>query len=266
MDWWWAYLALGAFVGFFSGLLGVGGGSAIVPILTFIFAGKALAPNHVVHLALGTAMATVLFTSASSVISHHRRRAVNWGILRNMVPGVLVGTFSGALIASYLNTLFLGILFAVVVFFSATQLLLEIKPKATRALPGTAGLWLVGGTIGALSSLAALAGASLMVPFLVSRNVRIHEAIGTAAAVGWPLALAGTAGYVLSGVGTPGLPEHSVGFVYLPAVLWIVFASVIMAPLGARVAHRTQGRTLRRVFAFVLYALATKMVWSLLHR
>jgi len=266
MDWWWAYLALGAFAGFFSGLLGVGGGSAMVPILTLIFASKQLAPDHVVHLALGTAMATILFTSASSVISHHRRGAVNWRILRDMIPGVLAGTFGGAMLASYFNALLLGILFAVVVFFSATQLLLDLKPKATRALPGTSGMWIAGGIIGALASLAALAGASLTVPFLVSRNVPVHQAIGTAAAVGWPLAFAGTAGYVLSGLTVPDLPNHSVGFVYLPAVLWIVIASVIMAPLGASVAHRTPGATLKRIFAIVLYALATKMVWSLLHR
>jgi uncharacterized membrane protein YfcA len=154
----------------------------------------------------------------------------------------------------------------VVVFFSATQLLLDLKPKATRALPGTTGMWVAGGIIGALASLAALAGASLTVPFLVSRNVPVHQAIGTAAAVGWPLAFAGTAGYVLSGLTVPDLPNHSVGFVYLPAVLWIVIASVIMAPLGASVAHRTPGATLKRIFAIVLYALATKMVWSLLHR
>ncbi len=140
MDWWWAYLALGAFAGFFSGLLGVGGGSAMVPILTLIFASKQLAPDRVVHLALGTAMATILFTSASSVISHHRRGAVNWRILRDMIPGVLAGTFGGAMLASYFNALLLGILFAVVVFFSATQLLLDLKPKATRALPSTTGM------------------------------------------------------------------------------------------------------------------------------
>jgi len=214
MDWWWAYLALGAFAGFFSGLLGVGGGSAMVPILTLIFASKQLAPDHVVHLALGTAMATILFTSASSVISHHRRGAVNWRILRDMIPGVLAGTFGGAMLASYFNALLLGILFAVVVFFSATQLLLDLKPKATRALPGTTGMWVAGGIIGALASLAALAGASLTVPFLVSRNVPVHQAIGTAAAVGWPLAFAGTAGYVLSGLTVRDLPNHSVGFVY----------------------------------------------------
>jgi uncharacterized protein len=264
MDWWWAYLALGTFVGFFSGLLGIGGGSAMVPILTFIFAAKQLAPNHVVHIALGTGMATILFTSAASVISHHRHRAVNWRILRDLVPGVVVGTFCGALLAGYLNRLVLGVLFAAVVYFNATQLLLDINPKVDRGLPGTAGMWFAGSVIGALSSLAALAGASLTVPFLVRRNVRMHEAIGTAAAVGWPLSLAGTLGYVVSGIGADGLPEHSVGFVYLPAVFWIVIASVIMAPLGARVAHRTRAGVLKRIFAALLYALATSMLWSLL--
>jgi uncharacterized membrane protein YfcA len=264
MNWWWAYLALGAFVGFFSGLLGVGGGAVIVPILTLIFVSKQLAPNHVVHIALGTAMATILFTSASSIVSHHRRRAVNWHMLRDLVPGIVLGTFCGAVLAGHLNALVLGILFAAVVYFSATQLLLDIKPKTDRRLPGTAGMWLAGGAIGALSSLAALAGASLTVPFLVGRNVRVHEAIGTAAAVGWPLAFAGTVGYVVSGLGAVGLPDHSVGFVYLPAVLWIAIASVIMAPLGASVAHRIPGRTLKRIFALLLYALATRMLWSLL--
>ena len=266
MDWWWAYLALGAFVGFFSGLLGIGGGSVMVPVLTFIFAVKQLAPNQVVHIALGTAMATILFTSASSVLSHHRRGAVNWRVLQNMIPGVVVGTFCGALLAGHLDALVLAVLFAVVVCFSATQLLLDLQPKVGHSLPGTAGMWLAGGVIGALSSLAALAGASLTVPFLISRNVRVHEAIGTAAAVGWPLAFGGTAGYVASGIHVTGLLDYSVGFVYLPAVGWIAIASMIMAPLGARVAHRTPGKVLKRIFAILLYALATRMLWSVSQR
>jgi uncharacterized membrane protein YfcA len=180
-----------------------------------------------------------------------------------MIPGVLIGTFGGALIAGYLDKLWLGILFALIVCFSATQLLLDLKPKATRALPSIGGLSLAGAIIGALASLAALAGASLTVPFLVSRNVKVHEAIGTAAAIGWPLAFAGTAGYVVSGWSASKLPEHSVGFVYLPAALWIVITSVALAPVGAWVAHQTQGKVLRRVFAIVMYVLALKMVWSL---
>jgi len=125
-------------------------------------------------------------------------------------------------------------------------------------------MWLAGSVIGALSSLAALAGASLTIPFLVRRNISVHEAIGTAAAVGWPLSVAGTLGYVISGLGAEGLPGHSVGFVYLPGVFWIAIASVALAPLGAAVAHRTRGAVLKRIFAVLLYVLATRMLWSLL--
>jgi uncharacterized membrane protein YfcA len=263
-DWWWAYLALGAFVGFFSGLLGLGGGSAMVPVMVFIFSAKAFAHEHVVHLAIGTGMATILFTSASSVLSHHRRRAVDWNILRNLVPGVMTGTFLGALIAGQINVLALSVAFTAFVYYLATQMLVGASPEASRRLPGAPGMWLAGGGIGMLSSFAAIAGASLTVPFLVRRNVDVHRAIGTAAAVGWPLAAAGTAGYVFTGWGRPGLPEHSVGFVYLPAMFWITLASVAMAPVGARVAHRTPAARLKKVLALVLYALATGMLLSLL--
>ncbi|MBM3358954.1 MAG: sulfite exporter TauE/SafE family protein [Betaproteobacteria bacterium] len=259
-EWWWAYLGVGAFVGFFSGLFGIGGGSAMVPVLAFTFAAERFAPSHVVHLALGTGMATILFTAASSIRSHHQHHAVNWGIVRRMTPGVMAGTLAGALVASHLETRELSIAFTVLVYYLATQLLIETKAAAIRSLPGTAGLSLAGAIVGALSSLAALAGSSFTVPFLVKRNIRIHEAIGTAAAVGWPLALAGTTGFVVAGLGKPELPHLSVGFVYLPALLWIVLASVLMAPVGAAVAHRTTDTKLRKAFAVVLYSLATYML------
>ena len=261
-DWWWAYLALGGFVGFFSGLLGIGGGSAMVPVLVFIFAAKQFAPNYVVHLALGTGIASILFTSASSVRSHHWRSAVNWRIVRRMVPGVVTGTFCGALLAGYLDVRMLSIAFTALIYYLATRLLLETKPVASRDLPGSTVIALVGGGIGVLSSLSATGGASLVVPFLVKRNIRVHEAIGTAAAIGWPLAAAGTAGYIVSGLTTPGLPEYSIGFVYFPALFWIVIASMLMAPVGARIAHRTPGNTLKKIFAILLYILATKMLLS----
>ena len=262
VEWWWAYLALGAFVGFFGGLLGIGGGSAIVPVLALIFSAKGFAPGHVVHLALGTAISTILFTSASSVRSHHQRKAVNWGILLAMTPGVAAGTFGGALLAGYLDARALTVAFTVLIYAMATQMLLEHNPAAVRALPGPAAMSAAGGVIGFLASLTGTAGASLTVPYLVRRSLGVHEAIGTAAAVGWPLALAGALGYVAGGAGKPGLPEWSVGYVYLPALAWIVVASMAMAPVGARVAHRTPGRILKRVFAIVLYLLATNMLIS----
>ena len=259
-DWWWVYLALGAFVGFFSGLLGIGGGSAMVPVLALIFAAKHFAVANVVHLALGTGIATMLFTSASSVRSHHRHGAVHWRVLGGMVAGVLAGTFGGALLAGYLDARILSIAFTVLIYYLATLMLIDRKPASPRDMPGTLGLSSAGGIIGVISSLTATGGAALVVPYLVRRGLTVHHAIGTAAAIGWPLALAGTTGYIVSGIGRPDLPEGSIGFVYLPALAWIVVASMLMAPVGASVAHRTPGKTLKRVFAIVLYVLATNML------
>ena len=260
LDWWWAYLALGAFVGFFSGLLGIGGGSATVPVLAFVFAAKNFTPDHVVHLALGTGIASILFSSAASVRSHHSRQAVNWGVLRAMTPGILVGTLGGALLAGWLDVRLLSIAFTVLIFYFAWQMLRSHAPRPTGVLPSRGVMGAFGAAIGFISSLSATGGASIVVPFLVKRNIAIHEAIGTAAAVGWPIAAAGTAGYIIAGWRTPGLPGHSLGYVYFPALAGVVIASVLMAPVGAAIAHRTPGRTLKRVFACVLFALATTML------
>lgn len=260
IEWWWAYLLLGGFVGFFGGLLGIGGGAAMVPVLAFIYAAKGFAPGQVVHLALGTSVATIIFTSAASVRSHHLRGAVHWVAWRRMLPGVVAGTFAGALLASRLDARLLTVVFTILIYALATQMLVDVKPVPSGRLQGVAVMSAVGGLIGFISSLSATGGASLTVPFLVKRNISIHHAIGTASAVGWPLAVAGTLGYVLAGWAGPELPEWSAGFVYLPALAWIVAASVAMAPVGARIAHRTPGRTLKRVFAVVLYLLATNML------
>jgi uncharacterized membrane protein YfcA len=260
VEWWWAYLALGAFIGFFSGLLGIGGGSAMVPVLALIFSAKGFPPGQVVHLALGTAITTIIFTSASSVRSHQQRKAVNWGIVLRLMPGVIAGTFGGALLAGHLDARVLTVAFTLLIYYLGTQMLLDRNPAAMRSLPGPAALSAAGGIIGFIGSLTGTAGASLTVPYLVRRSLGVHEAIGTAAAVGWPLAAAGTLGYIAGAAGTPGLPEWSAGFVYLPALAWIVVASMAMAPVGARVAHRTPGRTLKRVFAVVLFVLATNML------
>ena len=260
MDWWWAYLAVGAFVGFFSGLLGIGGGAAIVPVLALIFAAKGFPQSHAVHLALGTCVSTMLFTSASSVWSHHQRKAVNWRVLAGMLPGVMLGTLAGSLFAGLLDARTLSIAFTVLIYYVATMMLVDRKPAAPREMPGTLGLSVVSGMIGLISSLTATGGAALVIPYLVRRGLTVHQAIGTAVAIGWPLALGGTLGYGISGRSVGGLPEWHLGFVYLPALAWIVVASMLMAPVGASIAHRTPGRTLKRIFAVVLYALATGML------
>jgi uncharacterized membrane protein YfcA len=260
MDWWWAYLAVGVFVGFFSGLLGIGGGALMVPLLAFIFDAKGFSPPHVVHLALGTCLAAMLFTAASSARSHHRHNAVNRSLLLRMVPGILVGTLAGAALASRLDARLLTIAFTALIYWAAMLMLVDAKVAAGRALPGAVRMSAVSAAIGLFSSLTATGGSSMVVAYLVRRGVSVHEAIGTASAVSWSLALFGTIGYLAAGATAPGLPPWSIGYVYLPALALIVTTGMLMAPVGATVAHRTPGRTLKRVFAVVLFALATGML------
>jgi uncharacterized membrane protein YfcA len=260
MDWWWAYLALGAFVGFFSGLLGIGGGALMVPVLAFIFAGKGFPEAFVIHIALGTCVAAMLFTAASSVRSHHLHKAVNWRVLSRLIPGLVTGALAGTALARLLDARLLSIAFTALIFYAATLMLIERKVEPGQKAPGPAHMAVLGSAVGLFSSLTATGGATMVVAWLVQRNMRVHEAIGTAAAASWSLALTGTLGYIVSGATASGLPQWSIGFVYLPALAWIVVASMLIAPVGAAVAHRTPGRTLRRLFAVVLYALATGML------
>jgi len=261
-EWWWAYLALGAFVGFFAGLLGIGGGAAMVPVLAFIYAAKGFDAGQVVHLALGTSMATILFTSVSSVRAHHGHGAVNWAMVKRMAPGIILGTLGGALLASVLDVRLLSVVFTLLIYYISAQMFFGKKPEAGALPISTTGLNISSALIGVISSLTATGGAALVVAWLVKRGIRVHEAIGTAAAIGWPLAAAGTAGYVITGLRQPALPEFSFGFVFLPGLAGIVIASMLLAPVGARLAHRTPGALLKKIFAAVLFTLATKMLIS----
>lgn len=264
MHWWLIYLLLGGFVGFFAGLLGVGGGLTMVPALVMIFAAQNFPEPHLMQTTLGTAMASIVFTSASSLRAHHLHAAVDWRVVRWITPGIVVGTLLGTALAGQLHGRPLAIFFAIFAYGAATQLLLNVRPKPTRELPGRIGMTAIGGAIGGVCSLVAAGGGLLTVPFLAFCNVSLHRAIGTAAAVGFPIAVSGAVGYIASGIGKTDLAEHTLGFVYLPALFWLVIASMLTAPLGARVAHRMQVANLRRVFAALLYLLATKMLFSVL--
>lgn len=264
MEWLLAYILLGAFVGFFAGLLGLGGGLIMVPLLVFAFDLQSFPRDYILHMALGTAMATIIFTSVASLREHHRHGAVNWRIVADITPGVLAGTLLGTLLAGWVSIKVLAIFFTVFVYYAATQLILGFKPKPTRRLPGKAGMFIAGGVIGGVSSLVAAGGAVLSIPFMTLCNVKLHEAIGSSSAIGFPIAAAGTLGYVLTGMAAGPMPAYSLGFVFLPALAGIVIASIVTAPLGAKMAHRLPVSTLRRVFAVVLYILASKMLISLL--
>lgn len=263
MEWWWVYLAIGAVIGFLAGLFGIGGGMVMVPMLVFVFTAKGFPAEHMMHLSLATSMATIMFTSLSSVRAHHRHGAVDWKVAVAMAPGIVAGALAATLVAGFVPTRPLAMIFTGFMFYAATQMFIEVKPKPSRQLPGAAGLFGAGAVIGGVSSVLAAGGAFLSIPFLAWCNVPLKRAIGTAAANGFPIAVAGTAGYVLNGLRVGDLPDGSLGFVYLPALALIVAASMPLAPLGARLAHRLPVRRLRIVFALMLLALALRMLANL---
>ena len=263
---WLIYLAVGVFVGFFAGLLGIGGGSVMVPILSLTFAAQGFSSDHVIHMALATSMATIIPGGVASAWAHHRHRAVDWQVVKQMTPGILTGTFSGAVIAHFSSTAFLKTFFVGFICFLAAQLLFDLKPaprKGRHALPGPLGMFAFGALMGVISSFAGIGGAVLSIAFLTWCNKSMHDAIGTAAAIGVPLAIAGTVGFVATGLMFDrALPTWSLGYVYLPAFVGIAITSSAIAPLGAKLAHRLPVNVLRRVFVVFLVGLAVKMVVS----
>jgi len=257
-----ALLLMGCFGGFAAGLLGIGGGMVLVPFITMIFTAREFAPHLVVHMAIATSLATILFTSISSMRAHHRHGAVLWRVARLLAPGIVIGSWIGPWIGKQMNTAMLALFFGLFVAFSATQMLLNKRPEGTRELPGQAGMLAAGGVIGILSGLVGAGGGFVSIPFMTWRGIRIHNAVATSAALGFPIALAGTVANIVYGWGEPGLPPGSLGFIWLPALGLIVLASVTLAPLGARMAHRLPVARLKRIFAVILYALAAYMLWK----
>lgn len=262
MEWLLAYLALGLATGFIAGLLGVGGGLVMVPVLTWAYARQGFPADYNIHLALGTSLAVIIPTSLSSLRAHHGHGAVDWQVVRRITPGILLGTLVGGGVAVFLPDRSLKLFFTAFLLYAATQMLVGFKPRPHRSLPGLSGMTLAGSVIGLVSSWVGIGGGTLSVPFQTWCNVSLHRAIGTSAAIGLPIALAGMAGYALSGQAAAGLPGWSLGFVYLPAFLAIATGSGLTAPLGARLAHRLPVSRLKKIFATLLYLLAVRMAYG----
>ena len=257
-----AYLAIGAATGFFAGLLGIGGGTILVSSLALMFAAQGVPPAYVMHMAIGTSLAAIVAGAWASFRTHHRHGAVDWPVVRTMVPGVLAGALVAGAISRWLSTGFLKVFFLVFLVVVTAQMVFNLKPKAARGLPGRAGLLGVGAFIGPTSSLFGGGAAAAGIPFFMWCGMTMHRAIGTVAAIGFPLAIAGAVGYVISGWSIAGLPRWSAGFVSVPAFVAISAASILVAPFGARLAHKLKGPTLRRIFAVFLLAIGAKVAVS----
>lgn len=256
-------VVLGLCTGFLAGLLGIGGGMIMVPFITAILTARSVSPDLAVKMAIATSMATIIFTSISSVRAHHQRGAVRWDIVQRLAPGIVLGAALASLgVFAVLKGSWLALLFAAFVGFSATQMLRNKKPKPSRTLPGTAGQVAAGSTIGFLSGLVGAGGGFVSVPFMTWCNVAIHNAVATSAALGFPIALANVLGYLVSGQGVDGRPAGSYGYVFVPALAVIATASVLMAPVGVKAAHALPVASLKKVFASILYVLAAYMLYK----
>ena len=255
-------VALGLCTGFLAGLLGIGGGMLQVPFLTFILTNKSVPPGMAVKMAIATSMATIVFTSLSSLRAHHRHGAVRWDLVRGIAPGIVAGALvAGAGVFALLKGPQLAFAFALFLGFSALQMLRDRQPRPSRQMPGLLGQSALGGGIGLLSGLLGAGGAFIAAPFMTWCNVPMHQVVATSAALGFPVALASTAGYLISGWQLPSAVPGAFGYLYLPALLIVAAASVGVAPLGARAAHATDVARLKRCFAVVLCCLAGYMLY-----
>lgn len=253
-------LALGMVTGFLAGLLGVGGGMMMVPFMTFLLSQRGVEGGLAVKMAIATSMATILFTSLSSVRAHHARGAVRWDLLRTLAPGIVLGgLLAGAGVFAVLQGRALAAFFAVFIGWSALNMFRNRQPRPGRQMPGALGQTAAGGLIGFVSGLLGAGGAFMSVPFMSWCNVPMRQAVGTSAALGFPIAAASVVGYVVGGWGLPPALPGAVGYLYLPALFIIAAASVTLAPWGARAAHRMDVVLLKRLFACLLLGLASYM-------
>jgi len=254
------YLALGATAGLLAGLFGVGGGLIIVPVLAWVFIGQGMDTSVIMHLAIGTSLASIWLTSIMSIRAHHRRGAVSWSLVKKLVVGIVLGALLGAVIAEQLPTPALKRIFGVFELLVAAQMLLVSRYKAHFNLPGRMGFTLAGTVIGIVSAIIGIGGGTLTVPFLIWCRVPMIQAVATSAACGLPIAIAGAFGFIVTGWNVEQLPAWSTGYLYWPAWLGIVLASSITAGLGARLAHKLPAARLRQLFALLLMGLGIKML------
>ncbi|HQQ63647.1 MAG TPA: sulfite exporter TauE/SafE family protein [Pseudomonadales bacterium] len=254
------YLLVGAVAGVLAGLFGVGGGTIIVPALLLCFTWQGIPLDLQTHLAIGTSLACIVITSVSSARTHHSQGAVRWSLVWWLTPGIAVGVWAGAGLAAQLHGLQLQRLFGLFAWIIAIQMWTGWQPGSHYTVPGKAGLSLAGLVIGGASALFGIGGGSLTVPFLVGCRVRMQEAVATAAACGFPIALVGAAAYIYQGQSQTGLPAGSLGFVFLPAFLGMGIASTPCAWLGARLAHRWPAATLKRLFAGFLILIGSVLL------
>ncbi len=256
------YACGGILAGLIGGLLGLGGGIIIVPVLHYLFQQQGFPAVTLMQIAVTTSLCTIVVTSLSSTYVHHRKKAVLWPTVFRLSPGILLGAGLGAIVADNISSDALRLAFGIFEILVAIQIAFELRPEAKLQLPGTAGMTTAGGVIGFLSTLLGIGGGTLTVPWLLFCRIPVHNAVAVSAACGLPIALAGSVAMTISGLDNPELPPHTFGYLYWPAALIIIGMTVIFAPLGARLAHYLPVVTLKRIFSVVLLFVGLKMLFE----
>lgn len=254
------YLLVGALAGFLSGLFGLGGGIIIVPALIFVFTANGLPLEVITHLAIGTSLATIVVTSIASTYTHHQKGSVLWGLTRWLIPGLLLGSIFGGLLAASLPGSTLQLILGTLMIIVAVQLLVRQYTGSIKT-PGKFRLYTGGIFIGTVSSLLGIGGGTLTTPFLASFGIGIRQAVATSAACGLPIAIAGSATYLFSGMASMLIPQGSLGYIFIPAWLGIVLTSMPFARVGALLAHRINERRLKQLFAGIILILGVRFIW-----
>ncbi|MBA6291642.1 sulfite exporter TauE/SafE family protein [Colwellia sp. MB3u-70] len=252
---------LGTVVGFFAGLLGIGGGLIIVPVLVYLLPLLGISAELAFPMALATSLASIIFTSTSAAFAHHKNGNIPWPIAQRLVITVAIGAMLGAIIAGMLSLKALTLIFASAVLILAAYMFLSIKVERSVALPNNWVLQFIGLFTGVLASLMGIAGGAILVPILMYCSLSMRQAIGVATASGIIVALFGALGYVIIGLGQSDLPPWSIGYIYLPALLGIVLTSSLFAPLGVKAGTKLSLPYLKKGFAIFLMLVAIKMMW-----
>lgn len=257
-------LIAGCFAGVLAGMLGLGGGVIIVPILDWLFHRQGISPNVATHLALGTSLASIAFTYTASILAHRKHSTTRWDLWKVMVPLIVVGTLLGSGLAAQVPGRILKTIFATFLTYVAIKTAFPQKNAPIKAAWSRGKQRLASGAIGAFSSMVGVGGGSLTVPMLLRSGATMLQSTATSTALGLPLALAGALGYIVNGWEVAELPVGALGYVYLPAVLGISATSIFFASVGVKLAHKLPTQTLKRIFALLMMVAAAQMIRSLL--
>lgn len=254
------YVILGAFAGTISGLLGVGGGVIIVPGLAWLFRLQHFPNSFVMHIAAGTSLAVMIGTTLRTLYTHRHYKTKFWHIYKRLLPTVIIGVILGAILAHYLHSKVITLIFATFILLTALNLLFGKKVNPHQDLPGPLGMWSTGLVIGGKSGLLGVGGGSIIVPFLLFCNIEIRTAMMVSIVTSLTVAIIGTITVSLTGMYAKGLPAWTTGYIYWPAWIGVSIGSILLAPLGAALSYRISVSLLRRIFAIFLLLMSLHLL------